>query len=84
MTRHWAVQDAKAKFSEFLRAADREPQVITYRGEPRYELRLLKRSRQSKARKPVSFLEVLRSCPKVPEFKLPERRHEPMRNIFGE
>jgi len=79
--KHWAVQDAKAKFAEFLRAADKEPQVITYRGEPKYELRLL-RPKGSKRHKPLTFLEVLRSCPKVPEFKLPERRHEPMRKIF--
>lgn len=29
----WAVQDAKAKFSEFLKAAlDQGPQVVTFRG----------------------------------------------------
>lgn len=33
MNKHWAVQDAKAKFSEFLNACLEEgPQVVTKRG----------------------------------------------------
>ncbi len=33
--KHWPVQDAKARFSELLRAAEKEPQIITYRGKPK-------------------------------------------------
>lgn len=32
MTRIWKLQDAKARFSELIRAAEREPQVITRHG----------------------------------------------------
>jgi hypothetical protein len=63
---NWAVQDAKARFSELLRAAAKNPQVITYRGEPAYEIRKLD-TKDAKPRK--TFLEVLMACPKVPEFE---------------
>lgn len=33
MENHWPVQDAKARFSELLRAAEAEPQKITRHGE---------------------------------------------------
>jgi antitoxin (DNA-binding transcriptional repressor) of toxin-antitoxin stability system len=39
MSKHWSVQDAKAKLSQLLRAAEKEPQIITYRGEPKFEVR---------------------------------------------
>lgn len=70
MAKSWAVQDAKARFSELLRAADKSPQTITYRGDPAYEIRKIDPAAQ-KARK--TFLEVLQSCPTVPEFELPPR-----------
>lgn len=78
----WAVQDAKARFSELLRAAEKSPQVITYRGAPAYEIRKIEPA-AAKARK--TFLEVLMACPKVPEFELPERKgsHRPPPD-FGE
>ncbi len=79
---NWAVQDAKARFSELLRAAEKSPQVITYRGEPAYELR---RIEKKGTKRPMTLLEALKACPKVPEFELPERRREPMRKIdFGD
>lgn len=79
---NWPVQDAKARFSELLRAvSDKGPQVITYRGEPAYEIRKID-PKTVKPRK--SFLEVLKSCPKVPEFELPERGFEEPRKIFDE
>ncbi len=68
---NWAVQDAKARFSELLRAAEKGPQVITYRGEPAYEIRKIDPAQQKRRK---TFLEVLQSCPKVPEFELPERK----------
>lgn len=78
---NWAVQDAKARFSELLRAAEKGPQVITYRGEPAYEVRRIN-PKDVKPRK--SFLEVLKSCPKVPEFELSERKVEAPRKIFDD
>jgi antitoxin (DNA-binding transcriptional repressor) of toxin-antitoxin stability system len=81
----WAVQDAKARFSELLRATGKSPQIITYRGEPKYEIRELKPRQHKSAAKPKTLIEILKSCPKVPEFELPERRVEPMRKVdFGE
>jgi antitoxin (DNA-binding transcriptional repressor) of toxin-antitoxin stability system len=81
---NWAVQDAKARFSELLRAAEKGPQVITYRGEPAYEIRKIDVAAAQKKR-PMTLLEALKACPKVPEFDLPERRHDPMRKVdFGE
>jgi antitoxin (DNA-binding transcriptional repressor) of toxin-antitoxin stability system len=78
---NWAVQDAKARFSELLRAAEKGPQVITYRGAPTYEIRKIDPAQQ-KPRK--TFLEVLMACPKVPEFVLPERKFEEPRKIFDD
>ena len=73
MTKHWAVQDAKAKFSALLRAAEKEPQTITYRGEPRYELRVKENHSEQTAAlngPPRWWVE----APKVAGFKLPLRR----------
>ena len=73
--------DAKARFSELLRAtAEKGPQVITYRGEPAYEIRRI----NSTQKRHKTFLEVLQSCPKVPEFELPKRKYEPPRKVFDE
>ena len=73
----WAVQDAKARFSELLRAADKAPQTITYRGAPAYEIRKIDKARKT-------FLEVLQSCPRVPEFELPPRGHSHRKPPFSE
>jgi prevent-host-death family protein len=75
------LQDAKARLSELLRAAEREPQIITYRGVPAAEVRSLK-GRKKTAPKVKTLLEALRSCPRVPEFELPERKREKARKIF--
>jgi len=69
---NWAVQDAKARFSELLRAAGKGPQVITYRGQPAYEIRKLDPAVDEK--KPLTLADILEMCPKVPEFKPRERR----------
>jgi antitoxin (DNA-binding transcriptional repressor) of toxin-antitoxin stability system len=83
MERSWAVQDAKAHFSEVLREAEREPQIITFRGQPKFEVRLLpglakKTSDSAAGELPRWWL----NAPKVPEFKLPPRRREKPRKIF--
>jgi antitoxin (DNA-binding transcriptional repressor) of toxin-antitoxin stability system len=77
---NWAVQDAKARFSELLRAAEKGPQVITYRGEPAYEVRRI--DKKAKEKKPLTLADVLELCPRVPEFELPKRQHQPPRKIF--
>jgi prevent-host-death family protein len=79
MTRHWAVQDAKARFSELLRAADKEPQIVTYRGKPKYEVRVCG-IKDSKT--PKTLLDVLRSAPPgFSELELPPRQRERPRKI---
>ena len=47
MEKVWPVQDAKARLSELLRAAENEPQHISFRGEPKFEVRLLPKSLSS-------------------------------------
>jgi antitoxin (DNA-binding transcriptional repressor) of toxin-antitoxin stability system len=80
MENGWPVQDAKARFSEFLRDAEREPQIITYRGKPKFEVRLIESNGPDKS-KPKTLYEWWKSAPKVPEFKLPPRKRERMRKI---
>jgi len=80
---NWAVQDAKARFSELLRAAEKTPQVITYRGAPAYEIRRLDPA--TKAKKPLTLADILEMCPRVPEFEPRERRKSTRRPPdFGE
>jgi prevent-host-death family protein len=82
MDRSWPVQDAKARFSEILREAEREPQIITRRGEETAVLMSAEQYRRLRGGKPERTLyEIWKSAPKVPEFKLPPRRREPMRKI---
>jgi antitoxin (DNA-binding transcriptional repressor) of toxin-antitoxin stability system len=79
MDKTWPVQDAKARFSELLRAAETEPQIITYRGEPRFEVRLkaatAKTSREGLPR-------WWTTAPKAVEFEPPPRKREKPRKIF--
>ena len=78
MSKHWALQDAKARLSELVRAAEKEPQIITYRGKPKVEVRAVSEKAE---KKPMTLLEALRAAPRVPEFKLPPRKRERMRKI---
>ena len=82
--KHWPVQDAKARFSELLREAGKEPQRITVRGEPAAVLisegeyrRLTGEAEGSKK----TFAEWWKSAPQVPEFKLPPRKREKPRKL---
>ncbi|HEX4079906.1 MAG TPA: type II toxin-antitoxin system Phd/YefM family antitoxin [Rhizomicrobium sp.] len=77
----WPVQDAKARFSEFLRQAETRPQIISYRGKPKFEVRLIKEGSTSKG-KPRTLVDWWLSAPKVPDFKLPPRKREKPRKIF--
>ena len=81
MDKGWPVQDAKARFSEFLREAETTPQIITYRGKPKFEVRLIKEKRSGKP-KPKTLVDWILSAPKVPDFKLLPRRREKMRKVF--
>jgi antitoxin (DNA-binding transcriptional repressor) of toxin-antitoxin stability system len=77
--KNWPVQDAKARFSEVLREAESEPQIITYRGKPKFEIRLLPDiENKTERRGPPKWWT---SAPKVPELKLPPRKRERMRKI---
>ncbi len=76
----WALQDAKARFSEFLREAERKPQIITYRGKPKFEVRLIENP--STRSKPRTLVDWWLSAPKVPEFKLPPRKRDRPRKVF--
>jgi prevent-host-death family protein len=78
MPKHWALQDAKARLSELVRAAEKEPQIITYRGKPKVEVRAVNAEHPAKAK---TLVDVLRSAPRVPEFKLPPRRREKPRKL---
>lgn len=85
MTKHWALQDAKARFSEVVRASAKGPQHITLRGQPvavvlsQEEFGRL--SGLPSAQKTKTFYEIWLSAPKVPEFKLPPRKRERMRKV---
>jgi prevent-host-death family protein len=81
MERTWAVQDAKARLSELLRAAEVEPQQISYRGEPKFEVRLLPKAARRRT-KPGELPSWWTNAPTVPEFKLPPRKREKPRKIF--
>jgi hypothetical protein len=80
MTKHWAVQDAKARFSELLRAAEKEPQIISYRGAPRYEIRV-KDELAAQGTLPKGPPRWWVEAPKDAGFKLPPRKRERMRKI---
>lgn len=78
MTKHWALQDAKARLSELVRAAEKEPQIITYRGKPKVEVRAVEALRR---KKPMTLVDAILSAPRVPEFRLPARRREKLRKL---
>lgn len=80
MDKMWPVQDAKARFSEMLRAAEETPQTISYRGEPKFEIRAIRKG--AKPAKAGALPNWWTSAPKVPEFKLPPRKREKPRKIF--
>ena len=76
MTKHWALRDAKARLSELVRAAKKEPQVITLWGIPKVEVRAVKLKPK---RKPKTLLEVLQACPY--EIEIPPRKREKPRKL---
>lgn len=79
MDKNWPVQDAKARFSEVLREAENEPQIITYRGKPKFEIRLLPEAKGTAERRGLP--KWWTSAPKMPELRLPSRKRDRMRKI---
>ena len=82
--KHWALQDAKARLSELVRAAEKEPQSITLRGEEAAvvisaaEYRRLEGKRKV-AKRSKTLLEALRACPY--ELEIPPRTKDRDRDI---
>jgi len=81
MTKRWSLQEAKERLSEIVRAAEKEPQIITHRGKPLAEVRAidtptaksaLRKSKSQKQTKPKSLWEALQSRPYP--IELPPRR----------
>jgi prevent-host-death family protein len=83
MEKTWALQDAKARFSEVVRGAETGPQHITVRGEEKVvvvsakEYHRLRRSHGVKGAK--SLYEALRACPF--ELEIPSRSRERARKV---
>lgn len=78
----WQLQDAKARFSELVRAAqERGPQTVTVRGEPAVVVLSQRqyRSLRSRAARP-GFTELMRSSPLVGIDLDIERDRSPTRN----
>ena len=67
----WAVQDAKARFSELLRAAGETPQRITLHGKDAAVLLSSAAYRELQAQKENkrAFYEAWAAAPKVPTFE---------------
>ena len=80
---HWRLQDAKARFSELVKRANREgPQHVTVHGREEVvvlaadEYRRLKGERTGEA-----LIAALQACPQ-PEFEFqPERDRPPVRDV---
>jgi len=79
--RQWQLQEAKAKFSEVVKLANREgPQEITMRGQPTAILISKEDFQRIKGKKP-SLVALMRSSPlKGIDLDL-ERDTSPVRNI---
>lgn len=82
MDKTWPVQDAKARFSEIMREAEKEPQMITRHGEEAAVLMSAEEYRRLRGGgKPArSLYEIWKSAPKT-DLKLPPRKRERMRSV---
>ena len=79
MGKIWPLQDAKARFSEVVRAASKEPQFITVRGEEAAVLVSADEFRRLKSGPAKTLAQVLQSCPY--ELEIPPRSRESGRDI---
>lgn len=65
VSKKWALQDAKAQFSEVVRRATTQgPQIVTYRGIDKAVVISVEEYRKLKPEKP-SFIDVLLNGPKL-------------------
>ena len=78
---YWQLQEAKAMFSKVVRAASREPQLVTVHGKETVVILSVEDYRKLKEPKEslVSFME--QSPLGSVKLELPGRRPEKMRNI---
>jgi len=77
--KYWPLKVAKAWFSELLKAAETEPQIVTCRGKPKFEVRAFE-SKVSKG--PKNLLQILRSAPPgFTDLELPKRTRERPRKL---
>ena len=82
MDKVWPVQEAKARLSELLRAAENEPQQISFRGEPKFEVRLLPAAAKGNAESEGGLPRWWLNAPKATGFKPPPRKREKPRKVF--
>jgi len=82
MAKVWPVQEAKARLSELLRAAEHEPQQISFRGQPKFEVRALPRTAKHDPADSEGLPRWWLNAPTIPEFKLPPRKRGKPRKIF--
>ena len=79
--RRWQLQEAKAKFSEVVKLANKEgPQEITMRGQPTAILMSLDDFEKIREKKP-SLVSLMRSSPLVGINMDLQRDQSPARNI---
>jgi antitoxin Phd len=65
MPKSWALQDAKARFSEVVRRANTDgPQIVTYRGVEKAVVLSADEYRRLKPEKKPSFVDMLLNGPK--------------------
>jgi prevent-host-death family protein len=76
----WQLQEAKAMLSDVVKAAAKEAQIITVRGEEKAVILSMEKYKKFTAPK-ESLVEILQSCPWPDELELPERVPEEMREI---
>ncbi|MFZ5668293.1 MAG: type II toxin-antitoxin system Phd/YefM family antitoxin [Pseudomonadota bacterium] len=80
--KHWPVQDAKARFSELLRASLEEgPQMVTLRGRDAAVLVPADEWRKLSTARPRSLKDVLLASEPRGDIELPDRRGYRLREI---
>jgi prevent-host-death family protein len=77
---HWQVQEAKQRFSEVLRAAESEPQIVTRHGEEVAVVLDIAEYRHLRGGA-VSLMEYLRSTPSGDDDLAFERRTDLPRDV---